>query len=270
MDGLPIVRILCTHTHPDHLGNAEWLSQRMTDRPSFWMTTGEYAMGRVLQAGLPGTDGPGIVAHYAAHGLTAAAHLKTLGERTGYFRRLVPEIPPAYRRIVDGERIAIGGDTWRVVAGFGHSPEHAALYAEGADVLISGDMLLPRISTNVSVHAMEPEADPVRQFLASIGRFTPLPGDTLVLPSHGRPFRNLHRRVEQLNEHHAARLAEVLDACRTPRTATDIVPVMFRRELDTHQLFFALGEALAHLHALWYEGRLHRERGADGVYRFAA
>jgi glyoxylase-like metal-dependent hydrolase (beta-lactamase superfamily II) len=273
LDGLPIVRIVCTHTHPDHLGNAAWLQREMTtaDRePPLWMTLGEYAMGRVLQAGLPGTDGPGIVAHCRAHGLADATHLAKLGERTGYFAQLVPDMPLAYRRIVDGESIAIGDDTWRVVTGFGHSPEHAALYAERANVLISGDMLLPRISTNVSVHALEPEANPVQQFVDSIGRFLPLPDDALVLPSHGRPFRRMHRRVEQLREHHDARLAEVLAFCDRPRTAADVVPVMFRRPLDTHQLFFAFGEALAHLHALWYAGSLRRERAADGVFRFVA
>ena len=235
--------------------------------PPLWMTLGEYAMGRVLQAALPGTDGPGIVAHYVAHGLTDEAHLKPLSERTGYFSRLVPEMPASYRRIVDGESIAIGGDAWRVITGFGHSPEHAALYAERANLLISGDMLLPRISTNVSVHAMEPEANPVQQFVDSIGDFLPLPDDALVLPSHGRPFGRLHRRVGQLREHHDARLAEVLDFCATPRSAADVVPVLFRRPLDTHQLFFAFGEALAHLHALWYSGTLRRERDA-GVFRF--
>lgn len=273
LDGLPIVRILCTHTHPDHLGNAAWLAEQAAvdgDRaPPLWMTLGEYTMGRVLQAALPGTDGPGIVAHYAAHGLDDPTHLKKLGERTGYFSRLVPDIPKAYRRIVDGERIAIGDETWRVVTGFGHSPEHAALYAERAQILISGDMLLPRISTNVSVHAVEPEANPVQQFLDSIARFTSLPDTTLVLPSHGRPFKRMHRRVEQLHAHHDERLAEVMTACEQPRTAADIVPIMFRRELDTHQLFFAFGEALAHLHALWYAGSLARERGGDGIYRFA-
>lgn len=275
LDGLPIVRIVCTHTHPDHLGNAAWLARRF-DAP-LWMTLGEYTMGRVLQAALPGTDGPGIVGHYTAHGLTDAMHIQKLKERTAYFPKLVPDMPHAYRRIVDGERIAIGSDDyadahadrWRVITGFGHSPEHAALYAEKAGILISGDMLLPRISTNVSVHAMEPEADPVRQFLDSIARFTPLPAETLVLPSHGRPFTKLHRRVEQLNAHHDARLAEVLAQCAAPTSAADVVPVMFPRELDTHQLFFAFGEALAHLHALWYAGTLVRERGADGVYRFA-
>ena len=270
LDGLPIVRILCTHMHPDHLGNAGWL-QRQTpgDRvPPLWMTLGEYGMGRVLQAALPGTDGPGIAAHYRAHGLDETQLVGMTG-RTGYFAKLVPDMPHAYRRIVDGEAIAIGDDTWRVITGFGHSPEHAALYAERANILIAGDMLLPRISTNVSVHAIEPEANPVRQFVDSIARFTPLPDDVLVLPSHGRPFRRMRRRVEQLHAHHDARLAEVLDHCDVPRTAADIVPVMFRRPLDAHQLFFAFGEALAHLHALWYAGALAREQGADGVYRFA-
>ena len=271
LDGLPIVRILCTHTHPDHIGNAAWLQAKMPGDvpPPLWMTQGEYAMGRVLQAGLVGTDGPSIVQHYTAHGLTDPDYLDAMSKRTGYFSTLVPEIPLTYRRIADGERIAIGDDTWRVIAGFGHSPEHAALYAERADILISGDMLLPRISTNVSVHAMEPEANPVQQFVDSIGRFVPLPEDALVLPSHGRPFRRLHRRVEQLHEHHRARLDEVLEHCVVPRTAADIVPVMFRRKLDSHQLFFAFGEALAHLHALWYAGSLARTRD-DGVYRFTA
>ncbi|MEO8937897.1 MAG: MBL fold metallo-hydrolase [Burkholderiaceae bacterium] len=272
LDGLPIVRILCTHMHPDHLGNAAWLQRRMPpDRQApLWMTLGEYAMGRLLQAGLPGTDGPDVVAHYVAHGMVDEASLASLGSRSGYFSRLVPDMPMHYRRIVDGEAIAIGDDTWHVITGFGHSPEHAALHAQQADILISGDMLLPRISTNVSVHAMEPEANPVQHFVDSIRRFSFLSDDAMVLPSHGRPFRRARRRVEQLVAHHDARLAEVLAHCASPRTAADIVPIMFRRPLDTHQLFFAFGEALAHLHALWYAGSLVRERDAGGVYRFTA
>jgi glyoxylase-like metal-dependent hydrolase (beta-lactamase superfamily II) len=267
LEGLPIVRVLCTHTHPDHLGNAAWLTGRF-DAP-LWMTLGEYAMGRVLQAGLPGTDGPGIVSHYVANGLADPAQIAALEQRTSYFGKLVPDMPHAYRRISAGERIAIGDLQWEVVPGFGHSPEHAALYSEEAGVLISGDMLLPRISTNISVHAMEPEGDPLRRFLESIDRFKRLDERTLVLPSHGRPFRQMHERVRQLHEHHEARLAEVLELCRAPTSARDVIPVMFKRELDSHQLFFAFGEALAHLHALWYGGAVRRERGADRVYRFS-
>jgi hypothetical protein len=57
-------------------------------------------------------------------------------------------------------------------------------------------------------------------------------------------------------------------ACATPRTAHELMPVLFRRPLDQHQVGFAFGETLSHLHHLWYQGQLTRERGADGVYRF--
>jgi glyoxylase-like metal-dependent hydrolase (beta-lactamase superfamily II) len=129
-------------------------------------------------------------------------------------------------------------------------------------------MVLPRISTNVSVFAVEPEGNPLAQYLDSLGKFASLPEDTLVLPSHGKPFRGLHVRIEQLRAHHAARLDEVREACSVARSAVDIVPLMFRRQLDAHQLSFALGEALAHLHQLWYDGILDRVTGDDGVIRF--
>jgi glyoxylase-like metal-dependent hydrolase (beta-lactamase superfamily II) len=129
-------------------------------------------------------------------------------------------------------------------------------------------MLLPKISTNISVWPNKPESDPLKQFLRSIDRFTELPADTLVLPSHGLPFRGAHHRVQMLHDHHRDRLAEVLDACSQPRSAADLLPVLFRRALDTHQTFFAMGESIAHLNYLWLQGQLSRTRGADGVYRF--
>jgi glyoxylase-like metal-dependent hydrolase (beta-lactamase superfamily II) len=130
-------------------------------------------------------------------------------------------------------------------------------------------MLLPRISTNVSVYDVEPESDPLRQFLSSIDRFGELPDDSLVLPSHGKPFRGIHERVRQLHDHHEERLAEVMEACSSgPKSAADVLPVLFKRKLDLHQTTFAMGESVAHLHALWHEGRLARTRGADGIWRF--
>lgn len=265
LDGLPIVRVICTHTHPDHVGNAAWLTERFS--APLWMSLGEYAMGRVLLAGLAGTDGASTVKHFASHGLTDEQHLLTLGQRGNYFKNMVPSMPTWFRRIQGGEVIEIGGRSYTLMEGFGHSPEHISLYCAELSLLISGDMMLPRISTNVSVHAIEPEANPVQQFLDSIERYAPLPADCLTLPSHGRPFRKLHERIAQLKSHHADRLEEVRELCKVPTTAADVVPVMFRRPLDSHQLFFAFGEALAHLHALWYAGEIKRSL-EDGVYRF--
>jgi glyoxylase-like metal-dependent hydrolase (beta-lactamase superfamily II) len=135
--------------------------------------------------------------------------------------------------------------------------------------LISGDMVLPRISTNVSVFDLEPEGDPLRLFLSSIDKYLLLPESTLVLPSHGKPFTGMHQRIGQLHSHHADRLAEVVQACSAQATSgADIVPIMFKRALDLHQMTFAMGEAVAHLHQLWYAGQLVRTLYADGIYRF--
>ncbi len=145
-----------------------------------------------------------------------------------------------------------------------------ALHNPARDVLISGDMVLPRISTNVSVTDVEPESDPLSLYLDSIERMRCIPADSLVLPSHGRPFRGLHTRIDQLQAHHAERFADVLAACaKAPLTAFELVPVLFKRELDLHQMTFAMGEAIAHCHALWFQGKLART-AEQGIYRFAA
>jgi glyoxylase-like metal-dependent hydrolase (beta-lactamase superfamily II) len=266
MQGAPVLRVFATHCHPDHVGLSGWLCERFG--APFCTTAGEFGFARMMAAALPGVDGPAAIPHFQRHGLVDPAMLEQMRSRRNYYPSLVPAVPDAYTRLQDGEEVRIGEHAWRVITGFGHSPEHAALYSRERTVLISGDMVLPRISTNVSVFAVEPEGNPLQQYLDSLGKFADLPPDTLVLPSHGRPFRGLHTRIGQLRAHHEARLAEVLEACRVPHSAVDIVPIMFRRQLDAHQLSFALGEALAHLHKLWKDGKLRRVTGADGVVRF--
>jgi len=275
LDGLPVLRVIVTHCHPDHLGLAHWLCEggdKKRWNARLWISLGEYMNGRVMAAG-DGSNagGPGAARHFALHGLTDEASLAKLRERRGYYPTLVPAIPGQYRRLREADTVTIGARGWRIVTGFGHSPEHCALYSEADRVLISGDMVLPRISTNVSVFDIEPEGNPLALYLESLGRYETMPEDTLVLPSHGKPFRGVRTRITQLREHHDARLAEVLTACAaSPRSAADIVPIMFRRALDIHQMTFAMGEALAHLHLLWLDGRLKRLAGDDGVIRFTA
>jgi glyoxylase-like metal-dependent hydrolase (beta-lactamase superfamily II) len=265
--GQPLKRVVATHCHPDHVGLADWLCQRFG--VALWMTAGEYAFARMMSAGLPGVDGPSAVPHFERHGLADPGMVEKMRSRKNYYPSLVPSVPASYVRLQDGQSVTAGVRDWRVITGFGHSPEHAALYCEQLNVLISGDMVLPRISTNMSVFAVEPEANPLQQYLDSLERFAGLPEDVLVLPSHGRPFRGLHTRIRQLREHHDARLAEVLAACADqPRSAAEIVPIMFRRPLDAHQLSFALGEALAHLHKLWRDGIVRRDTTNSGIIQF--
>jgi glyoxylase-like metal-dependent hydrolase (beta-lactamase superfamily II) len=266
MAGRPLLRVLATHCHPDHVGLSGWLCERF--HAPFWTSAAEFAFARMMAAALPGVDGPSALPHFQRHGLADPVMLEQMASRRNYYPSLVPSLPHAYTRLQDGQTVTIGATEWRVITGFGHSPEHVSLYSAARKILIAGDMVLPRISTNVSVFAVEPEGDPLRLYLDSLAKFADLPDDTLVLPSHGKPFRGLHTRIAQLRAHHAARLDEVLAACAVPVSAADIVPLMFRRPLDAHMLSFALGEALAHLHTLWYAGRLVREQDGDGVLRF--
>jgi glyoxylase-like metal-dependent hydrolase (beta-lactamase superfamily II) len=119
------------------------------------------------------------------------------------------------------------------------------------------------------VWSIDPEGDPLRLFLESVARYRELPADVLVLPSHGKPFRGAHARVAQLEKHHEDRFAELLKALDAPRSAGEVLGVLFRRPLDAHQTFFAMGEAIAHLHYLYYAGRVTRRLGPDGVMRYA-
>ncbi|WP_374263541.1 MBL fold metallo-hydrolase [Zoogloea sp.] len=263
--GKPVTRIIVTHCHPDHLGLAQWLSEKTGAGVA--MSLGEYLGGHALWQQLPGYDAVSMVAQFRRHGLDEA-RCEALARRGNAYARGVPGLPSSYRRLLDGEHLTIGGRAWRVITGYGHSPEHVSLYCEAAGVLISGDMLLPRISTNVSVYAATPDDDPLGRFLDSISGFKQLPDSVLVLPSHGNPFRNIGLRVDQLVEHHAARCADLLAACAAPRSAGEILATLFPRELDTHQVMFAMGEAIAHLNHLEHKERVRRSVGDDGVVRF--
>ncbi|MDZ4282011.1 MAG: MBL fold metallo-hydrolase [Hydrogenophaga sp.] len=297
LDGLPVLRVIVTHMHPDHIGLADWLCERWSGRAAgppqgeasplggqrhgeaasvgapvcrLWVSATDFTMARIGSQSTTGFGGEAAAAFFASQGLSDPESLEKIRGRASYYPNLVPSVPAQYRRLYDGLQVPVGGRLWRCISGYGHAPEHMALYCETLGVLISGDMVLPRISTNVSVYDQEPEADSLTLFLDSLKKYLPLPADTLVLPSHGKPFTGLHERIQQLQDHHRDRLDEVRAACREkPCSGADILPVLFPRALDLHQTTFAMGEAVAHLHWLWMAGELVREQDADGVWRFS-
>lgn len=265
LDG-PVTRLVVTHFHPDHLGLATWLMER-TGAP-LYMTTGEFLTAHAVWHEVGGHGARFMVEQFRQNGLDGELLGKFEKRGSGY-RQAVPSLPESYHRLMDGDNLEIDGRSWEIKVGYGHAPEHAALYCRELDVLISGDMLLPKITTNISVFAATPDADALGWYLDSLTRMAgEIPGQTLVLPSHGLPFTGVQARVEDLCAHHDDRLRALEEKCTAPQSAAEVLGTLFPRALDTHQMMFAMGEAIAHLNHLEKAGRLSRNLGADGVFRF--
>lgn len=265
LDG-PVNKLVVTHFHPDHLGLATWLMAK-TGAP-LHMTTGEFLTAHAVWNEVGGHGARFMVEQFRQHGMGGELLAKFEKRGSGY-RQSVPALPDHYNRLIPGGALEIDDRRWQVKVGFGHAPEHAALYCQELGVLISGDMLLPKISTNISVFAATPSADALGWYLDSLKEMArEIPGQTLVLPSHGLPFTGVQTRVEELRAHHLERLHVLEETCEAPKSAAGVLATLFPRALDTHQTMFAMGEAIAHLNHLEKAGRLSKSFGTDGVIRY--
>ena len=256
--------------HPDHVGMAGWLTRKFNAR--LWMTRLEYMSCRVMVSDTGREAPPEAIEFFRQAGWGEAA-IERYRLRFGNFGKHIHALPESFRRLRDGETLRIGQHDWRIIVGTGHSPEHACLYCADLKVLISGDQVLPRISSNVSVHPTEPDADPMSEWMASIEKLRrEVPDDVLVLPSHNEPFRGLHLRLDRLAEgQHKAfnRLREALGS--EPRRVVDVFGALFSRpiaETDTGLLGMATGETLACLNYLIGRGEATRTL-RDGVNWYA-
>jgi glyoxylase-like metal-dependent hydrolase (beta-lactamase superfamily II) len=268
LGGRTVTRVICTHFHPDHIGLAGWLTARFGVK--LWMTREEWLFGRMLTSDIRDVPPAEAVAYWRSAGWEEARIEAEAAKGWGRFASWVSPFPVAFVRIREGDEIVTRARRWKIVVGNGHCPEHACLVDEEAGLMIAGDQVLPRISSNVSLSLSEPEADPLGDWLVSIDKLKGLPDSLFVLPSHGEPFTGLHARLDALAHGHRDRLDALHAHLAEPRRAVDCFSVLFGRKIDDGLLGLATGEAMAHLRHLEVEGRASREvRGGVNWYRAA-
>lgn len=268
LGGRPITRVIVTHLHPDHIGLAGWMTRKFQCR--LWMTRLEYLQCRMLVADT-GREAPEDgMRFYKAAGWDEDA-LENYRARFGGFGKAIYQLPDSYRRLDDGEEFDIGGRMWRIVTGNGHSPDHACLYCPELKLLISGDQVLPRISSNVSVFPTEPDADPLSDWMTSCAKVkAAVPDEVLVLPAHNDPFHGLHARLDHLIAGHERSLGRLEKTLAEPKRAIDVFGALFARPIGPELMGMATGESLAHINCLIERGKAVAEVDADGVTWYRA
>ncbi|HUD51552.1 MBL fold metallo-hydrolase [Parvibaculum sp.] len=248
LKGKPITRLVVTHLHPDHIGLAGWFTREWGIE--LQMSRTDFLLCRTLVLDT-GREAPqAALDFYRAAGFSERG-IESYRKRFGGFGSNVSPMPDIFRRLKAGDEMTIGGRRWKVVIGSGHAPEHVCLYCEESKILISGDQVLPRISSNVSVHPTEAYENPLQDWLESCHRIrATLPDDLLVLPAHNEPFYGLHARMTQLIAGHEEGLSKLHDLLAEPKRAIDVFPALFKRKIGPEVFFMATGESIAHLNCL--------------------
>lgn len=264
LEGRPVTKVIVTHLHADHAGLAGWLVDRF-DCPLV-MTRTEYLMAQSLVAG-PGDET--AFRDFFRRAGWRPAEIDAIAARKRTIAGFYSPLPGSIRRIRDGESLMIGGRPWRVIAGGGHSPEHACLYCPELELFISGDMVLPTISSNISVDVLEPAADPLSEWFESLDRIArKVPDRALVLPSHGSCFFGLHDRIDTLVREQRDALLDLRAALARAQRVDDLFGVLFSRPIkrtDIPLLSLATGETLALLNHLIHKGAVRSWLGPDGA-----
>ena len=267
LSGSHVTRLIVTHHHPDHIGAAGWLC-RNAGIPLLTSQTAYLSCANLaLDPGSP--QDRQFHDFYLSHGMApeVADQMGTNGLE--YLRKVSP-LPNTFLRLLSGDTLTIGSRKLRVLTGDGHAPEQIMLYCEEDRLFFAADQVIAKISPNVSVWPSEPDGDPLGHFLRTTRQIRDnLPDDVLVLPGHQLPFYGLHERCNELIEHHEHRCALIGKACaKTPLTVSELVPVVFPRELDIHQLGFAFSETLAHVNRMLRRAELTKIVSDDDVVRY--
>ena len=156
--------VVVTHMHPDHIGLAGWFVKEYNT--SFSMSRTDYLHCRMLSSDTGDEVPNAAIDFYTQAGMTEE-QIKSFTERVGFFGSIVYPLPQSYNRLKDNDVIKINGINWHAIEGHGHTMEHLCFFSPELNIIISGDQLLPTISSHVGIFPTEPLANPVEDWITS-------------------------------------------------------------------------------------------------------
>jgi glyoxylase-like metal-dependent hydrolase (beta-lactamase superfamily II) len=265
--GRPVEKIIVTHHHPDHVGLASWLAEKVG--AEVVMSGTEYLLGLTYWL-----DSDAMKAHhyrefYRRRGLNTTA-AESILDRGARYQALTSPLPFAFHRVIDGDDLSLATRRFQVITGPGHSPEQVMLYSTGEGIFVGADQVMLSITPNISVSARNPNSDVLGHFMSSLSSLSErIDSRSTVLPGHHVPFTGLQERVQEILDHHEARLRDIVTACSSqPRSTADLLSVLFRFSIEGPAMELAFGEACAHVNRLLATGRITSVLGPDGVERY--
>jgi len=266
LSSMPVKTIILTHSHVDHIGYLGHLVERTGAQIIMTMTEYFSAALRIFE---PHERMVAQSTFALERSGCPPQTTEAMLARRKEVRSTYSGIPPYFNRAQDGDELTIGRRVWKFSTYGGHSPEMLCLYSKDDKILIAGDQVLSQITPSINVHPADPLGNPLANFFDSFPRLEQLPEDTLVLPSHGRPFYGLHQRVAQFRAHHEERLSQIASYIEGTATPYELALKTFPRAMETHVARQALAETLAHLHFLELRGCVRSHTDARGVVHFS-
>jgi glyoxylase-like metal-dependent hydrolase (beta-lactamase superfamily II) len=165
---------------------------------------------------------------------------------------------PIDRRINDGDVISLGGIDLEVIHTPGHNPGHICLYIRKSKIMFSGDHVLAKTTT-----ALQPPWGDMTQYIESLKKLLKYDVD-LMLPAHGPPIKEAHKRIEYLIRHRIEREEQVISLLRNGKGTVKEIATEIYPELTGFRYAVAKGQVYAHLVKLEKDGKVSSQ--GEGLY----